>query len=64
MHPIHMSGSAPINNGTATVTVNGLKCGVTYPIITGGTLNGDLIGQGSSHGNFTTGTFPDDMIGN
>ena len=25
-----------------TVTVNGLDCGVTYTIIAGGTLNGDV----------------------
>ena len=59
-----MSGSAPITNGTATVTVNGLECGVTYTIIAGGTLNGDLVGPGSSHGNITTGRFPGDMTGN
>ena len=34
----------------ATVTVNGLKCGVTYTIIAGGTLNEDLVGPRSSHG--------------
>ena len=36
------SGTAPIINGMATVTVYGLQCGVTYTIIAGGTLNGDL----------------------
>ena len=34
----------------ATVTINGLACGVTYTIIAGGTLNGDLVGPRSSHG--------------
>ena len=44
------SGIAPITNGIATVTVNGLECGVTYTIIAGGTLNGDLVGPRSSYG--------------
>ena len=43
----------------ATVTVNGLQCGVTYTIIAGGTLNGDLVGLRSSHGNVTTGPCPE-----
>ena len=59
-----MSGSAPITNGTATVTVNGLECGVAYTITAGGTLNGDLVGPRSSHGNITTGPCPGDMTGN
>ena len=59
-----MSGSAPITNGTATVTVNGLECGVTYTIIARGTLDGDLVGPRSSHGNITTGPCPGDMTGN
>ena len=45
-----VSGSAPITNGMATVTVTGLECGVTYTIIARGTLNGDLVGPRSSHG--------------
>ena len=44
------SGIAPITNGIATVTVNGLECGVTYTIIAGGTLNGDLVGPRLSYG--------------
>ena len=43
----YISGSTPITNGTATVTVNGLECGVTYTITAGGALNGDLIGPRS-----------------
>ena len=38
----------------ATVTIDGLACGVTYTIIAGGTLNGDLVGPRSSHGTITT----------
>ena len=38
-------GSAPITNGTATVTINGLECGVTYIIVAGGVLNnGSFVG--------------------
>ena len=48
------SGIAPVTNGTATVAVNGLECGITYIIIAGGTLNGDLVGPRSSHGTVTT----------
>ena len=61
---MHMSGNAPIINGTATVTVNGLECGVTYTIIAGGTLNGDLVGPRSSYESITTGPCPGDMTGN
>ena len=42
------SGTAPIINGMA---VNELQCGVTYTIIAGRTLYGDLVGPRSSHGN-------------
>ena len=59
-----MSGSAPIINGIATVTVNGLECGVTYSIIAGEMLNGQLVGPRSSHGNIATGTCPGDVTGN
>ena len=52
------SGTAPIINRMAIVIVNGLQCGVTYTIIAGGTLNGDLVGPRSSHGNITTGPCP------
>ena len=45
----------------ATVTVNGLECGVTYTITAGGTLNGDLVGPRSFHGTVTTGPCPSDM---
>ena len=43
----------------ATVIVNGLECGVTYTIIAGGTLNGDLVGPRSSHENVTTDISPE-----
>ena len=61
---MHISGSSPITNGTATVTVNGLECGVTYSIIAGGTFNGDLVGPESSHGTVTTGPCPSNKTGN
>ena len=39
----------------ATVTVNGLECGVTYNIIAGGLemVNGDLVGPRSFHSTAT-----------
>ena len=37
----------------ATVTLDGLACGVEYTIIAGGTLNGHLVGPRSSHENIT-----------
>ena len=46
-----ISGSGSVINKTATVTVNGLQCGVTYTIIAGGTRNGDLVGPRSSFEN-------------
>ena len=59
------SGTTPIANGTATVSVNGLQCGVTYTIIAEGTLiNGDLVGARSSHGTVTTGPCPINATGN
>ena len=61
---MHISGSSPITNGMATVTVDGLECGVTYTIIAGGTLNGDLVGPESSHGTVTTGPCPSNITGN
>ena len=45
-----ISGNASITNGIAIVIVNGLECGVTYTIIAGGTLNGNLVGPRSSYG--------------
>ena len=51
-------GAAPITNGMATVIVDGLECEVTYTITAGGTLDGDLVGPRSSHGNITTGPCP------
>ena len=54
MHSLFILGTAPITNGLATVTLNGLACGVTYTIIAGGTLNGDLVGPRLSLGNITT----------
>jgi len=44
------SGTAPIFNGVATVTINGLMCEVEYTIVAGGTLNGVLVGPRSSYG--------------
>ena len=57
-------GTAPITNGMATVTVNGLECGVTYTITVGGTLNGDLVGPRSFHENVTAGLCPKNEDGN
>ena len=59
-----MSGIAPIINTKATVTVNGLQCGVTYTIIAEGTLNGDLVGARSSQGTVTTSPCPINTTGN
>ena len=53
-----ISGSAPITNRMATVTINGLQCGVTYNITAEGTLNGVLEGPGSSHGSISAGPCP------
>ena len=39
----------------ATVTLNGLACGVTYTITAEGTLDGELVGPRSSHGTVTAG---------
>ena len=55
------SGNASILNGMAAVTIDGLACGVTYTIIAGGTLDGDLVGPRSSHGT-TTGPCPSLII--
>ena len=52
------SGNASITNGMATVTIDGLACGVTYTIIAGGLLDGDLAGPRSSHGTITAGPCP------
>ena len=38
----------------ATVTVNGLECGVHYTITAGGTFNGELVGPISSYGTIAT----------
>ena len=59
---IYISGTAPAINGMATVTVNGLQCEVTYTIIAGGTLNGDLVGPRSSHGTITAGSCPSSRL--
>ena len=53
-----ISGNAPITNRMATVTINGLQCGVTYNITAEGTLGGELVGPGSPHGSITTGSCP------
>ena len=50
MYALLSSGNASITDETATVTVIGLKCGVNYTVIAGGTLNGDLVGPRSPHG--------------
>ena len=55
---IYILGTALITNRMATVTINGLQCGVTYNITTEGMLNGVLVGPGSSHGSITTGPCP------
>ena len=49
---------APITNGMVTLTVEGLECELTYTIIAGGTLNGDLVGPLSPHGTVTAGACP------
>ena len=50
---IKFSGTAAAINGMAIVTVNGVECGVTYTIIAGGTLNGNLVGPRTPHGKVT-----------
>ena len=55
------SGTAPITNGMATVTVNGLECEVIYTTTAGGTLDGQLVGPRSSHGTITAGPCPPGM---
>ena len=55
---MNISGTAPRTNRVATVTINNLQCGATYTIIAGGTLNGNLVGPRSSHGNITTDPCP------
>ena len=57
------SGNASITDETATVTVTGLKCGVNYTIIAGGTLNGELVGPRSSHGTIVMPACPVDVEG-
>ena len=47
MFVYHLSGSAPITNGKARVTVNKLDCNTTYTIIAGGILKGRLLGPRS-----------------
>ena len=49
-----LSGSAPVTNGMATVTIYELKCNTRYSIVAGGTLEGGLLGPKSAHGNITT----------
>ena len=51
-------GTANITNGTSTVIINNLVCDVTYSIITGGLLAGDLVGPRSSHGTIISGPCP------
>ena len=52
------SGTAPIIDESTIVIVNGLKCGETYTIIAGGTINGALVGPRSSHGTISTNPCP------
>ena len=52
------SGSAPIINAMATMTITELECGVNFTIIAEGTLNGDLVGLRSSHGTIATNPCP------
>ena len=53
IHKCIYSGIAPIINGVATVTINGLVCEEEYMITAGGTLNGQLVGPRSSRGTIT-----------
>ena len=55
---ICISGTALITNRMATVAISSLQCGVTYNITAEGTLNGVLVGPGSSHGSITAGPCP------
>ena len=55
------SGNGSIVHDMATVTVTGLKCGVNYTIIAGGTLNGELVGPRSSHGTIVMPACPIDI---
>ena len=55
---IFISGTAPITNTMATVTINDLQCGVTYNITAEGALNGTLVGPGSPHGDVAAGPCP------
>ena len=56
-YTIHLD-DAPITNGMAVVTVDGLMCEVTYTITAGGSLNGTLVGPRSFHGTITAGSCP------
>jgi len=51
----YSSGVAGICNGMANVTVNNLVCEMTYTIIAGGLLAGNLVGPRSSHGTIMSG---------
>jgi len=51
-------GTADIINGMSTVIVNNLVCEVTYTIIAGGLLAGDLVGPRSSRGTIISGPCP------
>ena len=59
MYFVFITGTGPTTNRVATVTVDGLECGVTYNITAGGTLDGELVGLRSSHGNINTGPCPE-----
>ena len=59
MYYVHMyicilSGSAPVTNGMATVTVHELRCNTLYTIKAGGTLNRRLLGPRLSHADIST----------
>ena len=55
---MYISGIASVTNGTATVAISDLQCGMTYTIIAEGVLNGMLVGPGSSHGSIAAGPCP------
>ena len=51
---IILSGSAPVTNGMAIVTIYELECNNIYTIIARGALNGRLLGPISLHGSINT----------
>ena len=51
---VFLSGSAPVTNGMATVTVHEFRCNTLYTIKAGGTLNHRLLGPRLSHADIST----------